>query len=645
MYKVHKGYPKLGYTIEAQKVNFSIFSTAEHMLLKLYCKCSDRVADLEIILDRQHFATGDIFHIEIEDIKEGSCYTWHTIDQEGKSSKPLIDPYALSLYELEWEPNTYRNVLVKVDLNSKLAEKIPWEKTIIYEMHIGHFTKHPSAQKGTISGTFKAAEEKLDYLKTLGITSVELLPVFKWNKHALKNKHPLTGDAMKDVWGYNPISFFALERAYSFNQEPGGEIQEFKAFVDKAHRLGLEVILDVVYNHTGEGGEEGDLFNFKALAKEIYYRLDKRGQYRNCSGTGNTLNTAHTVVKKLILDSLRYFILVFDIDGFRFDLASILAQDEEGRFNHMSLIKDIAEDPIISKVKLISESWDAKGSYDVGRMPYPFVEWSDYFRDTIRKFIRGDLGLTQAVSSCILGEEVYHTDKRKKTIHFITAHDGFTLWDLTAYNKKHNELNGEDNRDGSDANYSDNCGIEGPTQDPNILDRRKRRVKNYLAMLFLSRGMPMFLMGDECARSQEGNNNAFCQDDEKVWMKWERGEIQQEIFDFTKRVIALRKKSSYLFKPKEKSHITWHGVKYNNPDWSYYSRSLAWQVQCEEENYFIVSNQYIEPLTFEFPPDVAQWIKCIDTYEDSKCFAPCIVDTLSYQVEPYSVCVFKAITS
>lgn len=642
MYSIQKGYPKLGCSNIEDKMNFAIFSmNAYKMLLKIYVNVEDDIPTIQIILDREHFATGDIFHVQLSDIGEGYAYSWQTLDKQEEVSVPLLDPYALSVKAFPKGSNSYRNIVVKSIFIADKRPCIPWEETIIYELHVGAFTKDVSFKREGTRGTFKGLEERLPYLKDLGITTLELLPVFKWNRYTLRNLHPLTGEVMQDVWGYNSISFFALEDRYSSNQNVLGEMKEFKAFIEAAHKQGLEVILDVVYNHSGEGGDGGTVFNFKALANEVYYRLNAQGQYMNCSGTGNTLNTAHIVVKQLVLDSLRYWVVNFGIDGFRFDLASILAQDTEGRWTQYSLLKEISEDPILSKVKLISESWDAKGSYDVGRMPYPFMEWSDYFRDTIRKWSRGELGLTKAISSCILGEEVYHTDARKKTVHFMTAHDGFTLWDLVSYIEKHNLLNGEENRDGNNANYSDNCGFEGETEDATIITLRKRRVKNYLAILFLSRGIPMIVMGDEWCRSQQGNNNAFCQDIKEVWFDWEKNELKEEILNFTKRMTRLRKESDYLTNGKSDAVISWHGVNYNEPDWSYYSRSIAWHVQSEKEEYFIIANQYVESLTFELPPTLSGWIECINTYEDTKKWVQKkIVDT-HYTVPPFSMCVFK----
>ncbi|MGL6174760.1 MAG: glycogen debranching enzyme, partial [Cellulosilyticaceae bacterium] len=405
------------------------------------------------------------------------------------------------------------------------------------------------------------------------------------------------------------------------------------------HELGMEIILDVVYNHTGEGGEGGDIFNFKVLGNEIYYKIED-GKYMNCSGTGNTLDTSNDLVKHLILESLRYWVVYMGVDGFRFDLASILGQNRAGEWMEESILKEMSYDPILSNVKLIAESWDAKGCYDVGKMPYLFREWSDCFRDTMRRFIKGDIGIIEQVALCIAGKEIQFEDTRKtelNAIHFITAHDGFTLWDLVAYNLKHNELNGEDNRDGNDANYSDNCGIEGETDDEEVLKLRKRRVKNYFMLLLLSKGVPMILMGDEMGRTQRGNNNAYCQENEILWVDWHKQDKFEEIRDFVRSLIKIRKEITLA--RRDKTEESWHGVKYKHPDWSYYSRSLAYCITAKDKVYYVAMNNYIEALNFELPPRKEGWTKRIDTYneiQEEKVIGP------TYQVKPYSICLFES---
>jgi glycogen operon protein len=649
MYEIEQGVPQLGCSLDLQGANFGIFSDkASSMLLEIYHSSKEELPVFKMVLDRVRHATGDIFHIYIKDIQEGMGYIWKTIGSSGNLSKEIIDPYAYCIEKKMSKPLAYKNIVANKNAVWHKKPCIPWEETILYEMHLGGFTKHTSSDMAICErGTYQGVVNKIPYLKELGVTTVELLPVFKWHEQVTKNKNPLTGELLKDVWGYNPISFFALDEKYSVQKNSFEAIQEFKNFVKTMHDHGLEIILDVVYNHTGESGLEGEAFHFKYLSNNTYYRFDENGCYLNHSGTGNTLNTNHNVVKTLILESLRYWVVHMGVDGFRFDLASILGQDKTGRWMTHSILDDICEDPILSHVKLISESWDAGGSYDVGKMPYCFREWSDAFRDTARRFVRGDMGLIAPIAACLLGEEIEFSDLNKNSthaIHFITAHDGFTLWDLVAYNEKNNIENGENNRDGHNANYSNNCGIEGETQDVSVLNLRKRRLKNYMCLLLFSKGVPMLLMGDEMCRTQAGNNNAYCQDHEKIWLDWDRKDVFQDIFSFVKEAIRIRKAIKYFHTAKaNKYKVTWHGVRYNKPDWSYYSKSLAAHIIGEGEAIYMIVNSYEEPLTFELPQTQGAWYRIIDTNLNSPKDAKVIGDRVEdnrYRVACFSVCVF-----
>ncbi len=647
MYEISKGSPILGCTMDGMGANFGIFSdVARKMQLEIYTDGPQSVCVKQVVLNREEHVENHIFHIKVNDVQEGMGYIWRIIDEKEQISKALLDPYAYGVNNMPGEMQGYYNIVIGYKPSESARPYIPWKDTIVYELHVGHFTKHHSSgileeEKGTFIGLIK----KLPYLKSLGITTLELLPIFKWYPYTIKNINPNTGEKLEDRWGYNTIGFFALDERYSIKKDGYTAYKEFKALVEAAHEMDLEIILDVVYNHTGEGGENGEACSYKYLSPNTYYKFDYQGQYRNCSGTGNTLYTNHPIVRKLILDSLKYWVVCMGVDGFRFDLASILGQDYEGKWMKDSLLHEIANDPILSNVKLITESWDAKGSYDVGRMPYPFREWSDYFRDTMRKFIKGDQGIVKSVADCMLGKEIYFADPQKgetHTLHFITAHDGFTLRDLCSYNNKHNLENGEENRDGNNANYSYNWGTEGITTDPNILRKRLVATKNAMCLLLMGKGVPMILMGDEIGRSQGGNNNAFCQSHEGIWMNWDQLISEAEIYTFTKGLIQIRKELKY-FITQEKYRITWHGIHYGQPDWSYYSRSIAWHIQGEESLYIIV-NLYHENLKFELPGGEGGWVRIVDSHlplgEDLTTVS---ISDREYEAVGYSICIFKAV--
>lgn len=629
----------LGCYISDNRGYFSIYAThAFAMVLEVYSDAHENTPMWKQVIDRQEGS--HYFKACVPDVHEGMYYVWRIMNEDYGYTPTLMDPYAKGVIYIKGE---WRNLVVAKYRKVHKKPSVPWQQTIIYELHVGHFTRMDEQIPIEERGTFKGLIRKIPYLKQLGVTTLELLPIFKWYAHTLKNRNPYSGEVLEDVWGYNTLAFFALDERYSIAKTSEASLQEFKLFLSEAHDAGLEVLLDVVYNHSGEGGEDGVKIHFKYLAPEVYYKFNDAGKYLNCSGTGNTLNTNHPIVKEMIKKSLTYWADEIGVDGFRFDLASILGQDEKGRWLKDSLLNEIANDPILSKVKLITEGWDAKGSYDVGRMPAPFCEWSDYFRDTIRKFVRGDQGIVPSVADCMMGKEIYFTDSRKdasKTIHFITAHDGFTMWDLVSYNQKQNEMNGENNRDGHNGNYSYNWGIEGPTDREDILEARKRAVCNLMSILLLSKGTPMLLMGDEFGRTQQGNNNAFCQDNELVWVDWRRKEQYQSIWQFIKRLIELRKSLDY-FKGDSQYEISWHGIHYKQPDWSYYSRSIACLIKGKQSLFFIANNYY-EALTFELPPIASKW-RCLvnSAYIENDELE--VVDRPQYEVKAYSVCLFQAI--
>lgn len=647
MYRSSVGLGKVGCNFTEKETQLGIYTAqTSKMLLEVYESARAHLPVIKIVMDAETYQKESVFSIQIEGLVENMAYVWRIINEDYSYSPSILDPFAKEtlFFEGEW-----RNMIKKRRKYVVPKPMIPWEETVIYELHVGHLTKKQEAIPTEKKGTFSGVIYQLPYLKQLGVTTLELLPIFKWNAHALKHSKLQTGQLLEDIWGYNPISFFAIDERYSMSKDSIQTIDEFRDLVEQAHEQGLEIILDVVYNHTGEGGAEGDAFHFKHLAPEVYYKYRDTGEFLNSSGTGNTLNTNHPIVKQMIIESLLYWSEEIGVDGFRFDLASILGQDEQGRWLKRSLLDDIAEHSLLSKVKLISESWDAAGSYDVGKMPYPFREWSDCFRDTMRQFIKGDPGKVKVVADCLLGKEISFTDTTKDfshVIHFITAHDGFTMWDLLSYSQKHNEMNGEGNKDGSNANYSYNWGNEGESDDPHLLEIRKRGMRNLMCLLIFSKGVPMLLMGDEIGRTQYGNNNAFCQNNDYVWMDWERGVRFKEQYLFVQRVLALRRHLDYFrTDSKENYEISWHGVQQNEPDWSYYSKSIACFIKGKESLFFIANSHY-EALNFELPPAHTRWCRLIDTSKSEleESVKEEVTQSLRYEVKAYSICLFKEMT-
>ncbi len=554
----------------------------------------------------------------------------------------LLDPYGLAVVtppgQRRSEANSSGSGLALARKSIVVdPERYDWEgdrplrrprrETIVYELHVAGFTRHPSsgvaAEK---AGTYAGLIEKIPYLQDLGITAVELLPVFAFD--------PLDAPAGKtNYWGYSPISFFAPHAAYSSNRESMGPLDEFRDMVKALHRAGIEVILDVVFNHTAEGDERGPTFCLKGFANEAYYLLDDHdpSRYANFSGTGNTLNANHPIVRRLIRHSLRYWVEAMHVDGFRFDLASVLARDESGHPMPLPpVLWDIETDPALAGTKLIAEAWDASGLYQVGSfIGDSWQEWNGHFRDDLRRFIKGDAGMAKKAALRMLGSpDIYGHEEREaeQSVNFITCHDGFTLADLVSFNGKHNEANGEDNRDGSNDNASWNCGVEGPTDDPQVLALRQKQIRNFLALLMLSHGTAMLLMGDEVGRSQQGNNNPYCQDNELSWFDWSLLERHGDIHRFVKALIAHRMQRDIVIDRRHvslndllaESVIDFHGVTLDEPDWSEASRSFSVTLNSLNNRFRIhlMVNAYWEALRFELPAADGKenpWHRWIDT--------------------------------
>ena len=598
MYYNFNQYINLGATLEKNGCNFAIYlKEIKTLSLNIFYSSEDTVPYERYILNPSEHRLGNIWSIFLENIKEGTLYNWEI------NGVPILDPYALAYTGNETIENKKSIVLARVGTETKHI-LIPKKDMVIYEIHIGLFTKSPS------SNTLNPAT----YLKNLGINVVEFLPVFEWDDY--------TGNLdresffLKNVWGYNPINFFALTKKYSSsnNEDSANEINEFKKLVSSLHKNGIEVVLDVVYNHTAEGGVGGKTYNFKAMGEDIFYTKDKENNFINFSGCGNTLNCNHKVVKDMIIQSLLYWYLEVGVDGFRFDLAPVLGRDSNSQWARYSLLHELVEHPILSHAKLIAESWDL-GGYFVGAMPSGWCEWNGAYRDTVRQFIRGDFGQVPELIKRIFGSvDIFHANKNgyQSSINFICCHDGFTMWDLVSYNLKHN-------------NHSYNHGEEGFTENPHIISLRKQQIKNMILILYISQGIPMLLMGDEMGRTQLGNNNAYCQDNPTTWVDWDRKKDFEDVFLFTKNMINLRKSYS-IFKKEtpliEGEEIILHGIKLYQPDLSFHSLSIAFQLKDIKSNtdFYIAFNSYSEQLCFELPIlENKSWYIITDTSKVDTC--------------------------
>jgi isoamylase len=642
----------LGATVISGGINFSIYSRSASGVELLFFDRDDDARPARVIrIDGATNRTHDYWHVFVPDAKPGQLYGYRAHGRFDPASgmrfdpdKILLDPYgravvvpknysrAAACLEGDNTATAMKNVVVDssaYDWEGDTPLHQPSCRTIIYEMHVRGFTRHPSSGASESKrGTYAGLIEKIPYLQQLGITAVELLPIFQFDPQDAPR-------GLVNYWGYAPISFFSPHHSYSSRQDALGPVEEFRDMVKALHRAGIEVILDVVFNHTCEDDLDGPTLSFRGLENNAYYILEQdRSRYANYSGTGNTLNSNHPVVRRMITDSLRYWVEEMHVDGFRFDLASILERDESGSLlPRPPVLWDIDTDPALAGTKLIAEAWDAAGLYQVGNFfGDKWREWNGRFRDDVRSFFRGDDGSVALLADRLVGSPQIYGSKQgdaQENVNFITCHDGFTLNDLVSYNQKHNEANGENNRDGANDNRSHNWGSEGPTNDPDVEKIRNRQVKNYLAVTMLSLGLPMILMGDEVGRTQRGNNNAYCQDNEISWLDWTLVAKHADVHRFARLLNAYRRMrnfepdlqdrtSNQLLKETNRS---WHGVKLGEPDWSFSSHSLATSVAYPNQNLFLylILNAYWEPLEFELPPvnkDRA-WKRWIDTTFDS----------------------------
>ena len=670
----------LGAILSGGGVNFSVYSShATGVELLLFDHVDDAGAARVIRIDPADNRTYHYWHAFVPGVSAGQIYGYRVEGPHDPargmrfdSTKLLLDPYgrgvavpdcyrrsdaatdadncATAMKSVVVDPSTY-------DWEGDAPLRHPSARTIVYEMHVRGFTRHPSSGVDeTKRGTFAGLVEKIPYLQQLGITAVELLPVFQFDTQAC----PF---GKVNYWGYQPVSFFAPHQQYSSRRDPSGPVDEFRDMVKALHRAGIEVILDVVFNHTAEGDHAGPTLCFRGLDNPVYYMLDAdRSRYADYSGCGNTLNADHSIVRRMILDSLRYWVGEMHVDGFRFDLASVLSRDSSGHpVANPPILWDIESDPVLAGTKLIAEAWDAAGLYQVGSfVGDSWKEWNGRFRDDVRAFFRGESDSVARLADRLVGSpEIYGHEEREpeQAVNFVTCHDGFTLNDLVSYDRKHNEANGEDNRDGADDNRSWNCGWEGPTDEPAVEKLRNRQVKNFLTVTLLSLGVPMFVMGDEVRRTQSGNNNAYCHDNAVSWFDWRLLEKHADVHRFVSLLNARRllrdvkheHQRLSLNQMIRQANKTWHGIRVGQPDWANESHSVAFEAVLEREQLrvYIVLNAYWEHLDFELPPiasHASSWRRWIDTSSDSPLDifpwdeAPVLSDC-SYRVAPRSVVV------
>ena len=647
-FRVGSGRPlPIGVSVSHAGLNFSLFSRHATAVTLVLFAPRQHQSFLELPLDPAVNRTGDLWHIEVRGLRSSVRYGWRADRQPGPCdglhrfdvSKVHLDPYASALTGAStWGVVAHRE---GEDGNGEegrrrslfLAEEFDWQYVrrprialpdkVIYELHVRGFTRHASSGVA-YPGTYRGLIEKIPYLKSLGVTTVELLPVYEFDENDNTRFNPVTGERLLNYWGYGPIAFFAPKASYAADGTNGGQVHELKELVRELHRAGLEVILDVVFNHTGP------LMPFRGLDNQVYYLVDpSTGVDRDFTGCGNTLRCNHPVVRDLILSALRYWVAEMHIDGFRFDLASILSRGREGEILAVPpVLEQIAADPVLGDTTLIAEAWDAAGLNQVGRFPHwgRWAEWNGAYRDDVRRFLRGDAGKVGALATRLAGSsDLYGSEGRAPghSVNFVTCHDGFTLADLVSYERKRNEENGEGNRDGTDQNDSWGCGADGPTADRAIRRLREQQSRNFLLVLLLSQGTPMLLAGDEMGRTQNGNNNAYCQDNATSWLDWGLVERNAALHRFTRVLIAFRKRHPVLRRRRfltGKGDVAWHGTRLGAPDWGPDSRVLAMHLSGtgaveQDDDVYLAVNGSDTVARFELPapPPGTWWVRVADT--------------------------------
>jgi isoamylase len=653
----------LGIHAHDKGVNFAFFSRyATRVRLELFDHPEDATAARFIDLDPTLNRTGDVWHVFIEGVRPGQLYAYRVDGpyqpEEGHRfnfNNLLLDPFATAISPLpDWDfsqalgydPSATERDLIrsKVDDAGAMPKcvftqelflwrddrtlRYPWSKTVIYETHVRGFTVHPNSGVEQ-PGTYRGLMEKIPYLKELGVTAVELMPIQEFNENSVIRSNPQTKQPLRNYWGYDPVVFCAPKASYSSSGGLGEQKPEFREMVMAFHNAGMEVILDVVFNHTAEGNELGPTVCFRGMDNAIFYTLaDNKRYYKDYTGTGNTINANHPVVRDHILAALRYWVVEMHVDGFRFDLASVLGRDGSGKLlADAPLLERIAEDPILRDVKIIAEAWDAAGAYEVGSFSEcRWAEWNGRYRDDVRRFWRGDDGMLGLFASRICGSADIYTKSGKGpegSINFITCHDGFSLNDLVSYRDKHNEANGENNNDGANNNLSENYGAEGETTDAGIESIRKQQIKNFLLTLLISRGVPMLLGGDEFRRTQNGNNNAYCQDNETSWHDWSCLERHKEIYRFAHGMIAFRGAHPVLSKEQfyTDAEIRWFNPHLGSPDWADpKEKQFACLIHEDKRRaLYLMFNAGSDAVVFDIPgiTPPAQWHVAVDTSQET----------------------------
>jgi isoamylase len=654
--RVSSGVPHpLGAVADDGGVNFSVFSQNATAVELLLFDGADCIEPSQVIaFDRDSNRSFYLWHAYVHGLRPGTHYAYRVDGPRDVGSghhfdpdKLLVDPYARGIYSGLWQrgaacgpgdnlATSMRAVVTDVDDYDWEGDRIlgrPMSETIIYEMHVRGFTNAPNSGV-KYPGTFAGVTEKLPYLQELGVTALELLPVFHFDHQELSKPSPVDGSLLTNYWGYSTLGFFAPDDQYCIEPESGTHLHEFRDMVKACHKAGIEVILDVVFNHTSEGNHLGPTVSFKGFDNATYYYTvpDDRQYYMDYSGCGNTVNCNHPAVEKLILDCLRFWVEKMHVDGFRFDEGSVLTRGEDGApMVHPPVIWSIELSEELLDTKVVAEAWDAAGLYQVGYFPgYRWAEWNGRYRDTVRRFVRGDPGLLGDVADRLAGSaDLYQHGGRApiNSVNFVTCHDGFTLNDLVSYDGKHNDANGEGNRDGNDDNMSSNSGWEGPSTDPDLELFRSRQVKNFAAILLLSQGVPMISMGDEVRRTQDGNNNAYCQDNQLSWFDWQQVDRHADVLRFFQQMVALRKSHPVLHRSRfftgernerDVPDLVWHGCALESPGWDDPSgRALAFTLgalEGEHDDLHVILNMSDDALDFELPPvEGRAWWRAVDT--------------------------------